>query len=57
MQELTNSYYIEVRKHSDDSVVRTIQCDTTVLDIAQRVDDGMQVNMNHHEFYTVLERN
>ena len=43
-------YIVEVVRFENEEVVKRIECDTERK--ADRVDDGLNINLNHEDFYT-----
>ena len=50
---MTDAYKIKVIKADTGEVVRTLEADTERK--AERIERGMSANMNHADYYTVIE--
>ena len=47
---MANQFFVEVVRDRDEVVVRSIPCQT--LRRANKVEDGLNRNLNHDEYYT-----
>lgn len=45
---------IEVRKYDGDEVVHSIDVAGKSERQIERIEDGMNINLNHEEFYTIV---
>jgi len=46
-------YEVQVCECRGDVVVKRILCDS--MDKAEKVDDGININLNHVKYYTMIE--
>lgn len=44
--------YIEIRRHDNDEVIHRVDVTGRSDRSIERVDDGMNINLNHSEYYT-----
>ena len=51
---MTDTYQIKVIKSETGEVVRTLEADTERK--AERIERGLSINMNHADYYTVIEQ-
>lgn len=49
----TDTYKIKVIKADTGEVVKTLEAVTERA--AERIDNGLNINMNHTDYYTVIE--
>lgn len=45
-------YKVQIKRYGTDEVVEEIKADSERA--AERVDDGVNINLNHDRFYTVI---
>lgn len=50
---MADTYKIKVIKADTGEVVKTLEAVTERA--ANRIDDGLNINMNHADYYTVIE--
>lgn len=50
---MADTYKIKVIKADTGEVVKTLEAVTERA--AKRIDDGLNINMNHADYYTVIE--
>lgn len=46
-------YTVAIKKHSDDSLLKTIGSSTTQRGL-ERIENGVNINLNHDEYYTEI---
>lgn len=44
--------YIEIRRHDNDEVIHRVDVTGKSDRSVERIDDGMNINLNHSEYYT-----
>jgi len=45
---------VEIRYHEDDNVERTVCADGRSRDVALKIAEGIEANLDHDRFYTEL---
>jgi len=43
---------IEIVRYEDEEVVKTIECGDRTIRQVEKVDDGVNINLNHELYYT-----
>ena len=51
MNKPTNGYYVLIRQHSDNAIVKTLG-DYGSIRTAEKAEDGVNINLAGHLFYT-----
>lgn len=45
-------YYIEIKRFTDDEVVKRLDASDKSQRSRQKIEDGMNINLNHSQYYT-----
>jgi len=49
------AYVVEIVQYKDEKVIETIKCGDSLAK-AEKVDKGVNINLNHEEFFTRISK-
>lgn len=47
-------WFVEIYKYEDDELIDSIECSSERQ--AEKVEDGVNINLNHEEYYTLIKK-